>query len=142
VFADTPDSIPHKETGDLPDFLRYGSNITASGLLLLGFYYFGKHFQEIRKESKDNENLLEAKNDASIKENANLQREHVAMLEKQNDKLLQIIRESHSHAEKMLQKYHEESEKQRIFFSNEYDKQRAFYEKMYTELKLEYNKAK
>jgi hypothetical protein len=121
------------------DLLKLGGSLTVSGLLLMGIYYLAQYLIQQQKEAKENEKILEQRNVTLENEKTSLLKEHSAMLEKQNERLVSTIKESYQHNEKILDKYLAETEKNRMFFANEYEKQRAMYEKYYTELRLEIN---
>lgn len=140
ALAQVVESEPAKvESNTMEYILKLGGSLTVSGLLLMGLYHLAQYFKEREKQAHENEKMLEQRNITLEGEKTSLLKEHIVMLEKQNDKLISIIRESQQHGEKILERYLAESEKNRVFFANEYEKQRAMYEKYYTELRLAIN---
>ncbi len=123
----------------MENIFKYGGTITVSGLLLIGMYYLFKYLQDYQKQAKENERLLEQRIVNLEGEKTVLSREHIAMLEKQNDKFVALIKESQQYNDKLLEKYLLESKENRLFMANEYEKQRLFYEKIYSEMVSRYN---
>lgn len=140
ALAQVAETEPTKiENSTFVDLLKLGGSLTVSGLLLMGIYYLAQYLIQQQKEAKENEKILEQRNVTLENEKTSLLKEHSAMLEKQNERLVSTIKESYQHNEKILDKYLAETEKNRMFFANEYEKQRSMYEKYYTELRLEIN---
>lgn len=122
------------ETSPLEAILKYGGTASVVTVLMVGIWLIIRHFLDVRKDAKDNETVLENRIVELELHKTQIQREHIATLEKHNDKLIIIIKENNAHHEKMLKDYIAEAEKQRLANGAEYDKQRAMYENMYTKL--------
>jgi hypothetical protein len=117
----------------MDNLVKYGGTITVSGVLFIGIYQLFKYLIDYQKQSKENEKNLEQRIVHLEGEKTNLQKDHITMLEKQGDKFIALLRESHQNNDKVLKEYLLESEKNRNFMAAEYEKQRLFYEKFYTE---------
>jgi hypothetical protein len=122
------------EQGDFEKIITYGGSASVVSVLMLGLYHLGKHFNEVRKDAKENEKTLEQRNMKLEEEKTQLLKEHITMLDRQNDKLITVNKENNAHHERMLDKYIAENEKQRTAFANEHEKQRQNYENIYTRL--------
>ncbi len=119
----------------MDNLVKYGGTITVSGVLFIGIYQLFKYLIDYQKQSKENEKNLEQRIVHLEGEKTNLQKDHITMLEKQGDKFIALLKESHQNNDRVLKEYLLESEKNRHFMAAEYEKQRLFYEKFYTELK-------
>ena len=89
----------------MDNLVKYGGTITVSGLLLIGIYYLFKYLIDYQKQAKDNERHLEQRIVNLEGEKTILSREHIAMLEKQNDKFIALIKESQQYNDRLLEKY-------------------------------------
>jgi hypothetical protein len=123
----------------IDNIVKYGGSITVSGLLIIGIYQLFKYLIEHQKQAKENEKQLEQRIVHLEGEKTNLQKDHITMLEKQGDKFIALLKESHQNNDRVLKEYLLESEKNRHFMAAEYEKQRLFYEKIYSEMMARYN---